>query len=270
MKIELLKFMNTLDMKDLPEEYKSKETFRLEHKILCLKRELLKGNMTKGEIKDYYDVDDYVIDTIANKMYAMSFTAGEYVTEKFRMLRDITREEDVNAIVEKIINCGNSKNVKLSIEQRIMFAYNMYKYNLVDTFKETVINNLYTRLPEDSAEFEIVAFANKEFGVKTKKFNRCGAHDADIDFSWLDLFNIDYYFGVRNGKQNNRYKFKVNGREKELSIDRAIEVMKILSDNNIPLVDCIVKTALRRDLFNELDEFINSLVGDKRVRVRKR
>lgn len=37
MKIELLKFMNTLDMKDLPEEYKSKETSRLEHKIYVLR-----------------------------------------------------------------------------------------------------------------------------------------------------------------------------------------------------------------------------------------
>lgn len=81
MKIELLKFMNTLDMKDLPEEYKSKETSRLEHKILCLKRELLKGNMTKEDIKAEFGVDDYVIEAVVNQMYAMSFTAGEYVTE---------------------------------------------------------------------------------------------------------------------------------------------------------------------------------------------
>lgn len=270
MKTDLLKFMNTLNMEDLPEEYKSEETSRLEYKILCLKRELLKGDMTKEEIKLTYGVDDYVIDTIADKTYAKSYEAGEYVAKKFRMLRDITREEDVNAIVGEINNCGNIKNVKLSLEQRIMFANNMYKYSLVDTFKETVMDNLYTRLPEKSPEAQLISFANKEFGVKTKKFRHYGVHDADVDFSWLDLFNIDYYFGVRNGKQNNRYKFKVNGKEKELSIERAIEVMKILRDNNIPLADCIVKTALRKDLFNELDEFILSLVGDKKVRARKR
>lgn len=270
LKKDLLKFMKTLNIDDLPEEFKNEEMNELNKKILMIGKELLESDKTKGEIKKEYAVDDYVIDHIINQMYGKKFKAGDYVSKKLKKQRDITRNSDIADIMDIIMECDNKKNVRFNTEQRIKFAYYMYNNNLIDTFKASVIDNFNAKLPENSPEFEIRGFANKEFGFRIKRTMNYDGYDCLKDFGWLNLFYIDYYFGVRDGKQNNRYQFEVNGERKELKLERAIEVMKILSDNNIPLAECIVQEALKRDLYNELDEFINSFSHATKIRIRVR
>lgn len=269
MKKDLLKFMKTLDVKDLPESYRNNETNSLYYKSLCVKRELLRGSKTKEDIKLMYDVDDYVINSLMGFIYSKSFEVGELINNKFKNQRNMTKDYDMNKIVEELEDQDNKVNEKFDINKRVNFANYMYNNTLVDTFKDVVIDNFYSKLPNDSNEFKIRAFACKEFDLRSNRFVYSRISN-DFDFKWLELFDINDYFDIKDGKINATHKYKVNNELKEITFDRTLEVMKSLSDNKIPLADCIVKEALKRDLYNELDEFIIYLVGYKRTRVRSR
>lgn len=266
LKKDLLKFMKTLNIEDLPDEFKNDETNKLCEKVLCIRKELLDGDMTKGEIKEYYDVDDYVIDYIIKQMYNDKDSKNGYIANsKLKKQRDITRDRDLELIVNEIIEYDNKKNVNSNLKERLKFAYNIYTNNLIDTFKDVVKDNYYIKLLENPLEFRLRNFANKELGLRERIFNNSDMNNSFKDCDWLNLFNINYYFAVKDGEATYHYQYIVNGKPKTIKLERVIEIMKILSDNNIPLIDCIVREAIIRDLYNELDTFINYFSDNKGI-----
>ncbi len=206
-------------------------------------------NDVLDEIKrEDLDIYNQLCDTLENNQKTFVENTRLYVAE-------------LNDVIESL---GEISNKKLSQEQKMKFAYLSKRLeHSVDfpTLYEFIKANKIPGANRVNNFLKNIGF----YYQKIIKDFRNAVYDEDAymnryEMEWLAHYDIDIDYKDTITVRNTKRKYVTNnGDIVEVDKNQALQVIGILEENEIPIVNCIVKSALMKFANGELNEFIEDL-----------
>lgn len=224
----------------------------------------LKETIVNGkEIEDIskkYDMDIEQIKLLLNKIKLEDIQLYHRIKQsleenkkqkRINMLKDLSNLDHIISLL------GPIENHKLTLEQKIKFAYLYGKY--IHNPLEEIYHYEYKNI-SDIEVTKITSFFNNVLKF-SNIFKPSIAEERVTDMlnnnNWYKPYDRDKFFGMKDGTPtiDNKYGIKAE----LLTLSKEQEIIERLKSEDIPLNDVIVKGAFREYFRNNLSEYINLL-----------